>query len=280
MKHFLAGISLIALASPAFAADAIYLDAPVADVREPFSGHIEGYIGGIRFDAGEFDDDAWIFGGAARANYAFTSHWNIQGDLFGESTRFDDFNFDHIGAGAHLFWRDPNSFALGVFGSVTSIGSFIDLKEYLIGPEGQVYFGNLTLYGQAYYGKLDSSDGFNADIWGARGVARYFLHDNFKLEGEVGFRNYSEGGDDLDVWTLAAQADYRFADSPFSVFGRYQFDTFSDGPGADLDTHKFLVGFRGTFGAKTLMEEDRYGATMDLPSVTNIFLVGGGGNGP
>lgn len=275
MKQFLAGISLIALASPAFAADAIYMDAPVADVREPFSGHIEGYVGGVRFSFDGDSDDAWIFGGAARANYAFTSHWNIQGDLFGESTRFDDFNFDHLGAGAHLFWRDPNRFALGVFGSVTSIGSFEDIKEYLIGPEGQVYFGNLTLYGQAYYGKLDSSFGFDADIWGARGVARYFLHDNFKLEGEVGFRNYSEDGFDFDNWTFAAQADYRFADSPFSVFGRYQFDTysFSDGPG-DLDSHKFLVGFRGTFGAKTLIEEDRYGATMDLPSSTGLFFGG------
>lgn len=272
MKKLLAGISLIALASPAFAADAIYMDAPV-EVRDPFSGHIEGYVGGIRFSGDGDSEDAWIFGGAARANYAFTSHWNIQGDLFGESTRFDDFNFDHLGAGAHLFWRDPNRFALGVFGSVTSIGSFEDIKEYLIGPEGQVYFGNLTLYGQAYYGQIDGFGGDSVDIWGGRGVARYFLHDNFKLEGEVGFRTYSGFGDDVDVWTFAAQADYRFADSPFSVFGRYQFDTLS-GDIPDLDTHKFLVGFRGTFGAKTLMEEDRYGATMDLPSSTSI-LIGG-----
>jgi hypothetical protein len=227
----------------------------------------------LHLSADFFDDNAWVFGGAARGNYAFTNHWNAQVDLFGESTRYDNFNVDSIGAGGHVFWRDPNRFAFGVFGSVTSIYSGPDIKEYLVGPEGQVYFGDMTLYGQAYYGQLDADFGLNVDIWGARGVVRYFMHDNFKLEGEVGFRNLSEGGNDLDIWTFAAQADYRFADSPFSVFGRYQFDTLSEGSGEDLDVHKYIVGFRGTFGAKTLKEEDRYGATMDLPA-NGLFAIG------
>lgn len=271
MRKLLMSVSLVALTAPAFAADPIvYVEEPILAAPSPerFSGHIEGYLGGIWFDAGEFDDNAWIFGGAARANYMLTDRWNIQGDLFGESLRTDGGNLDQLGAGAHVYWRDPNSFAAGVFGSVTSIASGGNVREFIVGPEAQAYLGNLTLYGQLYYGQIGAEGGFGGDdidIWGARGVARYFLNDNFKVEGEVGYRTLDFGGGDLDQWTLAAQADYRFDSTPFSVFGRYQFDNYSaDGEG-DIDTHKILVGFRGTFGADTLKAEDRFGATMDLP---------------
>ncbi len=271
MRKLLMSVSLVALTAPAFAADPIvYVEEPIlaAPSVERFSGHIEGYLGGVWFDADFADEteNGWIFGGAARANYALTDRWNVQGDLFGESLRIDGSNFDTLGAGGHVFWRDPNSFAAGVFASVSSVGSLFGIREYVVGPEAQVYFDNLTLYGQLYYGKLDAEEfPIDADIWGARGVARYFLHDNFKVEGEVGYRTLDFGEGDLDQWTLAAQADYRFDNTPFSVFGRYQFDNYSGDGEGDLNSHKLLVGFRGTFGADTLKAEDRFGATMDLP---------------
>ncbi len=285
MKKLILGAAAAAFAAPAFAADPmIYVDEPMAVVAQPdrFSGHIEGYVGGLRFDTDFVDQDAWLFGGAARANYRLTDRFNAQVDLSGESTRYEDGpNFDTLGAGLHLYWRDSDRFAVGVFGSATSVYSLFDLKEYLVGPEAQVYFGNLTLYGQAYMGKLESESGFfpvllNADIWGARGIVRYFLHDNFKLEGEVAYREYDVDGFENDNWTFAAQADYRFDSTPFSVFGRYQFDRFTNDSGSgELDAHKFLVGLRGTFGAETLKAEDRYGATMDLPQ-NNLPFFGGG----
>jgi opacity protein-like surface antigen len=268
MRKLLMSVSLVALTAPAFAADPIvYVEEPMPVMASPerFSGHIEGYLGGAWYDPDIFDENAWIFGGAARANYMVTDRWNVQGDLFGDSNRIDEFSIDTVGGGAHVYWRDPNSFAFGVFGSVASIGGgFIGLREFIVGPEAQAYFGNVTIYGQAYYGQL-SQDDDSVDVWGARGVARYFIHDNFKIEGEVGYRTIDEAfGTDLDQWTLAAQADYRFDSTPFSVFGRYQYDNFDFGFG-DVDTHKVLVGFRGTFGADTLKAEDRFGATMDLP---------------
>ncbi len=274
MRKLLMSVSLVALTAPAFAADPIvYVEEPMPVLASPerFSGHIEGYLGGVWFDFDGESENAWNFGGAARANYMVTDRWNVQGDLFGESLRFDGGNVDNIGAGAHVYWRDPNSFAAGVFASVTSIASGPSLREYIVGPEAQVYFGSVTLYGQLYYGQIDAEFPIDADIWGARGVARYFLHDNFKVEGEVGYRTLDFGEGDLDQWTLAAQADYRFDNTPFSVFGRYQFDNYSGDGDGELNTHKILVGFRGSFGADTLKAEDRYGATMDLPTGVNII---------
>jgi hypothetical protein len=274
MKKLLLGVSLAALAVPAFAADpVVYYEQPAPiEARDPFSGHVEGYLGGVRFDA-DFGDaeNAWVFGGNARANYALTDRWNVQGDLFGESVRFDGIALDTLGAGGHVYWRDPNSFAAGVFASATSIGSVFSLKEYLVGPEAQVYFGNFTLYGQAYFGQISADFPFfpDIDVWGGRAIARYFVHDDFRIQGEVGYRQFSQDSFETDNWTFAAQADYRFTGSPFSVFGRYQYDTFSSDAGAgELDAHKVLVGLRGTFGAETLKAEDRFGATMELPRGT------------
>ena len=73
---------------------------------------------------------------------------------------------------------------------------------------------------------------------------------------------------DVDTVALALQAMYRFSDTPFSVFGRYQFETTSfDAAGPfndeDIDSHKLVVGLRASFGSSTLIEEDRNGATMD-----------------
>jgi opacity protein-like surface antigen len=267
MKKLLIGISLAALAAPAFAADpVVYFEEPVLAVPSPerFSGHIEAYLGKAWFDRNGASFDAWIFGGAARANYMVTDRWNVQGDLFGESMRFDEGNRDSLGVGAHVYWRDPNSFAAGVFASTTSPVSGPNVREFVVGPEAQVYFGDLTLYGQAYFGQIGPRDD-SVDLWGARGVARYFIHDNFKVEGEIAYQAIDELFDGIDRWTLAAQADYRFDNTPFSVFGRYQFDNVHLEAEPGLDTHAIVVGFRGTFGADTLKAEDRFGATMDLP---------------
>ncbi|EFK95589.1 conserved hypothetical protein, partial [sediment metagenome] len=195
----------------------------------------------------------------------FTERFNAQGDLFGESLRFDWGDVDTVGAGLHLFWRDPNRYAFGVFGSYSSTSAGDSFNEYMVGPEGQIYIDDVTLYGQAYFGRVETSFNDDADVWGVRGVARYFLQDNFKLEGEIGYRSFDFDFAEIDVWTFATQADYRFSDSPFSVFGRYELNMFSDDDGDNLDVHKFIVGLRGTFGADTLKEEDRFGATMDLP---------------
>jgi hypothetical protein len=137
------------------------------------------------------------------------------------------------------------------------------------GPEAQVYFGNFTLYGQAYYGELDLRDtGFQRafDFWGGRGVVRYFALPNLRFDAELGYRrlDIDFGSGHLDTVIAAVQAMYRFESTPISLFGRYQFENnLGESSDENLETNKFTVGVRASFGTETLFDEDRYGATMD-----------------
>jgi hypothetical protein len=161
--------------------------------------------------------------------------------------------------------RDPDSFAVGAFGMYSSLS--FGLAEYIVGGEAQAYLGDVTLYGQAYWGQANNlplvfTDG-SENQWGARGVVRYFVHDNLRFDGELAYNSIVEGNR-LNTVTALAQANYRFDDTPFTVFSRYQFDQVSVGA-SSAKFHRFHIGLRVTMGADTLMAEDRYGATMDLP---------------
>lgn len=274
-KFFLAGI-VAALSSTAFAADVvepIFAEPAVAGPR--VSGYLDAYIGGLNIP--DADDTFFTFGGSGKLNAPLNERWNIQGDLLVDSTEIEDFDMTTFGGAVHAFWRDPSSYAFGVFGTYSGHNIAIDtgggsgditFNEYTFGPEAQAYFGNLTLYGQAYFGQLDLGAFApidNMDIWGARAVARYFVQPNLRFDGELGFETFEIEDESLDIFSAAVQAMYRFEASPVSVFARYQFENWStsDGPDIDVDTHKFMVGLRASFGSETLIEEDRNGATMD-----------------
>ncbi|WP_210235490.1 hypothetical protein, partial [Mesorhizobium sp. M8A.F.Ca.ET.165.01.1.1] len=94
---------------------------------------------------------------------------------------------------------------------------------FTVGPEAQAYFGNVTVYGQVYYGQLRASgEPEHFDNWGGRGVVRYFAQDDLRFDGELGFSRLSGFGGHFDTFTAALQATYRFSGTPWSVFGRYQ----------------------------------------------------------
>ncbi|TPK13734.1 hypothetical protein FJ872_20115 [Mesorhizobium sp. B2-5-9] len=87
-----------------------------------------------------------------------------------------------------------------------------------VGPEAQLYFGNLILYGQASVGQLTISD-FHGDQWGVRAVARYFVRKNLRLDAELDFSRTDYNGTNEDVVGAAVQAMYRFDETPWAVFG-------------------------------------------------------------
>ncbi|TPL85967.1 hypothetical protein [Mesorhizobium sp. B2-3-12] len=249
--------SLVATTS-AYAADTLQPLAAETVVTRHMSGYSELYLGGLRYPDG--DDTLRTAGGAARVNIPFAQRWNLQGDLTYDRT-WDDFD-DRNGSGGaiHGYYRDPDRFAAGVFATYTAFdfGGDLNPSSYSVGPEVQVYVGNLTLYGQAYVGQLNFGD-FHGDEWGVRAVARYFIQKNLRLDGEFLFNRLDEGFN-LDVIGGAVQAMYRFDATPWSLFGRYQFERTKGGSfGAD----KFVIGLRASFGSNSLLDEDRTGATMD-----------------
>jgi len=280
MKRMVLGAAVAALAGSAHAADTFGYQ-PVES--NPLSGHVEGYLGGlnISFDSGfSNDDETYLtYGGAGRLNYNFAGNWNVQGDLFIDNIKIDEGDVSNLygyGAAAHVYWRDPSSFALGAFASIETYRGIDftfddDTYSYRYGAEGQVYFDRVTLYGQLYLGQIDIPDApVDFDTWGVRGVVRYFVRDNLRIDGELGFHELNVGDSfgpsiDMETFSAALQASYRFTGTPLTVFGRYQYDTTSVSlASVELDTHKFVIGLRGTFGSSTLRAEDRNGATMDV----------------
>jgi hypothetical protein len=144
----------------------------------------------------------------------------------------------------------------------------------MFGAEGQLYRGNLTLYAQAGFGnntKGASGEGFN-DGWFVRGVARYFLRPDTKLEAEISYAEadpYIDGNDKGKFTGWGASIDHKLFDlRSYPVYGTlayrgtyYDATTESD----HATEHVFKAGIKVLFGANTLLQNDRYGATLDLP---------------
>ncbi|QPC92055.1 hypothetical protein [Mesorhizobium sp. INR15] len=268
MHRFLAVVASLAAATSAFAGDALPPLAGETVVTPHISGYGELNLGGLRYP--DYDDTMRTGGGAARVNIPFAGRWNLQGDLTYDRN-WDGFGSQSgIGGAIHGYYRDPDRFAAGVFASYTSFdfGDDFNPSSYSIGPEAQIYAGNLTLYGQAYFGRLTFGD-FHGDQWGVRAVARYFVRKNLRLDGEFMFNRLDEGFN-LDVFGGAVQAMYRFDATPWSLFGRYQFERIKGGSfGAD----KCVIGLRASFGSKSLFDEDRNGATMDTYRANSMINI-------
>lgn len=264
----------LVVTSAAFAADAIL---PIA--TEPVAPHISGYgelyLGGLQLSFFGDDDSLRAGGGAGRVNIPFADSWNVQIDGTYDRIWEDGDYVDGLGGAVHAYYRDPQRFAAGLFATYKRYGNNFsdDVSDYTVGPEAQVYFGNLTLYGQAYYGKFDL-DFDHPTEWGARAVARYFVQPNLRLDGEIAFNRFDAGFANFDTVSVAAQAMYRFEGTPWSLFGRYQYDRTPIQSEA-LTTNKYLIGLRASFGTGTLFDEDRNGATMDTYRSNFIAPIGG-----
>ena len=268
MYRLILGAAMAAVATSASAADApVVLDQELAQPH--ISGYGQLYVGGLYVTIpGDEHATGTPAGGAVRVNFPIDARWNIQTDAAIDSVWSQGSNIYGYGGAVHGYWRDPSSHAFGVFATLDGYGGdntgASDFHTFSVGPEGQVYLGNVTLYGQAYYGQLRVNGESVLDTWGGRGVVRYFAQDNLRFDGELGFSRSSVGDNHFDIVTGALQATYRFSGTPWSVFGRYQLDhetvSFSSG---SVNVHKYVVGMQASFGSDTLLSEDRNGATMD-----------------
>jgi hypothetical protein len=204
--------------SPLMLAGAALALAGAAHADEPLSGYLGFSAGATRthndvgtlpaFFVDRASDTAFALGGEARLNTWLTPGWTAQFDLAAEGTTgiktnsfFSFFNTQQDGrvsgvAAAHASYRAEN-FLLGGFGGFVGANNIEfsgDMYYGMVGAEGQVYFGPLTLYGQGgYLGLIDGSHQFEARNWGfLRAVGRYFWTPDDKIQLEGG---YARGSD-------------------------------------------------------------------------------------
>jgi opacity protein-like surface antigen len=226
------------------------------------------------------------FGGIAALEYDIAPRLGVQGDLV---YRQQDWTSDQPGsfkqtdrqmeAAAHLFYRDDRML-LGAFGQIGRDTLYFDsdfshgyqVDHVLGGLEGQLFLGDATLYAQA--GATAFSDQASSDVdgWFATFEARYFLKPDFRVDGHAGIETFSSAGTNkgfygfnttLTKLNLGVGAEYRLADSPASLFARYDYyqGTFNSFDNR-TDDHRVLVGVRFDFGAPSLEERDRHGASL------------------
>jgi hypothetical protein len=283
------------------------LKAPAA-VEQPqqVSGYVELYGGWSRlttdttFCAGGICSSAsdetrgWVLGGAGRATWWWASNFSVQLDAQGDGTsyRFESGGgfFQRVSAhnyliGGHANWRDPQRGLIGFFGGAgdTTVNFLSEtIRHGLIGAEAQLYWGPVTLYGQAGYNSTlgDITSNVNSvHAWFARGTGRLYVVPNFRLEGTVLHANGSTSFSslapgitiDFRTWLWRAKGEYRFATTPFSLFAYYEGSRTTVDISSTTATvtnrftdHRIIGGLRLYINEGTLQANDRNGTTLDI----------------
>ncbi|HUI98055.1 MAG TPA: hypothetical protein VLX44_20020 [Xanthobacteraceae bacterium] len=270
--------------------------APVAP-PPPVSGYLEIYTGGAWNHEDEIDgaenSHAWVIGGAGRVNYWFapgaSAQFDVQADgasYTGQTSGPSRFSATDYLIAAHVNWRDPGHL-VGIFAGagdasqdeVVNASSTAAIRHGLIGVEGQLYWNQLTLYGQGGY---DSTIGSITNVpggidsvhaWFVRGTARYYINPDLRLEGTVQYDNgahdFSAGVPslDFDMVLWRGKIEYKFPNSPFAIFGAYQGTRMNlDVPGETetVTDQRVTAGFRIYLNEDTLHFNDVRGATLDI----------------
>jgi hypothetical protein len=252
-----------------------------------------------------------VLGGAARGNYWLTPTFSMQLDVQAEGTSYN-YASSSIGTassldyliGGHVNWRDSNR---GLVGAFAGIGDVNSTRHAVFGAEGQYYANQYTLYLQGGYDTtLHSVFGvFDFDAWFIRGTGRYYLTPNLRLEATGMYADGTINPSALSCsscffnWTFStllweAKAEWKLDNSPFALFFKYrgsETDTklsagggssiFSSGSlDAKTTDNRFLVGARMYLGEKSLLWNDRQGATLDiitpLAAQSGLLYPGGG----
>lgn len=223
-----------------------------------------------------------MLSGAARASIPVMDRFSVQ--LDGDLEVYlagDGQSWEPLGlwlAGGHASWRDPSRGLIGVFGAAgyglqTGFDNSRDYEiGYMLGAEGQVYFNDITLYGQAGYGNFESDnepEGF-IEGWFLRGVGRWFPSDDSLLEAELSYghtRQFVDGVDDGEIWNWGLQGVMRVSEAlPLYATAGYRGGHYdATTAGDDGSEHMVMVGVNVLFGANSLKDNDRLGATLDLP---------------
>lgn len=140
-------------------------------------------------------------------------------------------------------------------------GGFVGASEALggtmttFGLEGQKYLDRATLTGVASYGTVH-----DADIWTVAGDAAFYATPQLRLNAGASYSNAENLfiGGDVEGWSAGVGAEYQLANSPYSVFGGYDYVKSSD---LDMDANVFSIGMRYSFGGG-LQARDQAGANL------------------
>ncbi|MFC5583942.1 hypothetical protein ACFPOD_02380 [Nitratireductor kimnyeongensis] len=260
---------------PASGADLVTLDVPVppnvekAPLLLEFSPHFSGFVelnsalGKAHFEEDTAKTSGWGLRGVA--NLPIGERFNIQLDGRFENLKFEDLTDQSIEFGAHTYYRNPDRFALGLYGQYERISSetlALGPKEIAVGLEGAVFLSQSTVLGQigVEAAQLEGEDA--SKLNGLIG-ARYYQTDNLRFDLDAGFERLVNEDTVRKTYSISTAANYRLSDKPITAFGGYRFRSSSmtsgDVPAGDTTSHGIVAGFRYHFGSTSLKDEERNG---------------------
>lgn len=146
MSILLARAHRLRFHAPVLALAFVALSAASARAAEPdLAIRVEGYVGYSQLDFIR-EIDAFQGGGSGSLSLVYGPFY-VQGDVFGDVMDFEgDAEFETVGPGLHLGWRDAQRGSAGVVGSYDHFdGGSGSLDVYRTGIEGEVYLDRVTL---------------------------------------------------------------------------------------------------------------------------------------
>lgn len=281
-RTLLAGVSVIALTGAATAADITYYpppSGPVYHAAPMVQAHVDLYGGKAWFNYDGDTESAGVFGGAGRANVPFQNGWNFQMDAQGQALLF------HEGKGGatystptefsgygHIYRSVPDSHAVGLYGGAAwAYGP----QAYTIGAEGQMYWQQFTLYGQASVSavRFGSETGHAFQL---RGQGQWFATDNTAILGDVSWTSLNLYDETASALSLQGTVMHRFENTPFAAFGKVRW-TQANWDDYSPSVTTALVGVRiiADQPGSTLKQSLR-GVPMNVDN-GDLFFIGKGG---
>lgn len=183
-----------------------------------------------------------------------TSHADVGGD--GET-------YNQFTGGVFLGWRDMNRGVLAANVAITGVGLDAELGSGNLlraGGHGEVFMDMFTLgaAGGVVTSILSGDEG--GDLGYAKGLVRFYVNDNLKLEGHGGavFGDDSDGDSGAFVYGRAL-AEWKPDDGRMSYFARWD-GFFFDDDEDDLSSHAVMAGIRlyfGEPGTTSIKSQDR-----------------------
>lgn len=217
----------------------------VPGVAAAQAGYVGAAISNTEFDAGD-DFDSYGVEGAV----AFAGSGSIVFEVDAALSDSDDTDMGY-GLVGHVYSRNDSH----LIGGFVGVAGSDDSETWTVGVEAAKYYTDWTLAGAVAYG---NNDDFGSDGWGANAEARYFINDNFRLNGNIGFAtiDYDSFGED-DAFSYGLGGEYQFAALPVSVAAGWSHVEFDE---VDTEADTLSLAVRYNWGG-TLRDRDRNGAS-------------------
>jgi hypothetical protein len=208
-----------------------------------------GYVGAVynSTDVDGFADEIDSYG--VEGAVAFAGSGSIVFEIDAAIVDSDDSDTGY-GLMGHIYGRNDRHLVGGFIG----VSGSDDSDTWTAGLEAAKYFEGWTLAGALAYANNDDAD---VDGSGVNVEGRVFLHDNVRLNANLGWANVDYGVGDDDALSYGLGGEYQFAALPVSIALGWNSVELDD---ADLEADTWSIAVRYNWGG-TLRDRDRNGAS-------------------